>query len=327
MIKFVDLFCGGGFGCRGAVTAGAEPILAVDAWDLAAETYQSNFPDAEVLCSPIEELNPKQLARKHKPDVLLTSPECTSHSIARGAKPGCEKSKETAIGIIPWIEAMQPRWLIVENVNRMKKWGRHNELISTIESYNYTVNDLLLNAADFGTPQARKRMFLICDREGTVITEKDLKALHRRSNKTARDIIDWSGQYKSNLLYKEGRAQATIDRAERAMKELGKKKDFIIVYYGSDYAGGWQSLDSPLRTITTLDRFGLVTWQGNTPYLRMLQPPELMKAMGAGSKHALPHGSRRDKVKLCGNGVCSPVMEIIFKKISQVYASEMELAS
>ncbi|MBU3068574.1 DNA (cytosine-5-)-methyltransferase [Aestuariicella sp. G3-2] len=327
MVKFVDLFCGGGFGGRGAVTAGAEPILAVDAWDLAAETYKSNFPKAEVLCSPIEDLDPKQLAKRHKPDVLLTSPECTSHSIARGAKQGSEKSRETAIGIIPWIEAMNPRWLIVENVNRMKKWGRHNELISSIESYGYTVNDLLLNSADFGTPQARKRMFLICDRKGTVITKEDLTALHQRKKKTARDIIDWSGSYKSTLLYKEGRAQSTIDRAERAIKELGRKKDFIIVYYGSDYAGGWQSLDNPLRTITTLDRFGLVTWKGNVPYLRMLQPPELMKAMGAGSKHKLPHGNRRNKVKLCGNGVCSPVMEIIFKKISRTHAEEIELAS
>ncbi|WP_445365387.1 DNA cytosine methyltransferase [Microbulbifer sp. ANSA001] len=327
MVTFVDLFCGGGFGGRGAVSARAKPILAVDAWELAAKTYKSNFPSAEVICSPIEELKPSQLAKLYKPDVLLTSPECTSHSIARGSKPGCEKSKETAIGIVPWINAMKPRWLIVENVNRMKKWGRHNELISSIESHGYQVNDLLLNAADFGTAQSRKRMFLICDNEGTVINEKDLKSLHNRRNKTARDIIDWSGKYRSNPLYKDGRAQATIDRAERAMAKLGHKKDFIIVYYGSDYAGGWQSLDVPLRTVTTIDRFGLVTWKGDTPYLRMLQPQELMKAMGTGSKHVLPHGSRRDKVKLCGNGVCSPVMEIIFKKISQVYASELELVS
>lgn len=327
MITFVDLFCGGGFGARGAVSSGAQPILAVDAWELATDTYISNFPSAEVICSPIEELNPKKLAKYHQPEVLLTSPECTSHSIARGAKPGNEKSKETAIGIIPWIEAMNPRWLIVENVNRMKKWGRHNELISTIESYGYTVNDLLLNAADFGTPQARKRMFLVCDKEGSVITDSDLIALHSRKEKSARSIIDWSDLYKSTPLFKEGRAQATIDRANRAIKELGRQKEFIIVYYGSDYAGGWQSLDAPLRTITTLDRFGLVTWQGDTPYLRMLQPPELMKAMGAGSHHILPHGNRRDKVKLCGNGVCSPVMEMIFKKISRIYASEMELAS
>src|SRR5690606_25358319 len=294
---------------------------------MATDTYKTNFPAADVICSPIEKLKPAQLARKYRPDVLLTSPECTSHSIARGARPGSEQSKETAIGIIPWIEAMKPRWLIVENVNRMKKWGRHNELVSTIESYGYTVNDLFLNAADFGAPQSRKRMFLVCDREGSVISQKDLISLHQRSNKSARSIIDWSDKYKSLPLYTENRAQATIERAERAIEELGRRKEFIIVYYGSDYAGGWQSLDAPLRTVTTLDRFGLVTWKGNTPYLRMLQPPELLKAMGAGSKHQLPHGSRRDKIKLCGNGVCSPVMEMIFKKSILIESEELELAS
>ncbi|ANF57241.1 DNA cytosine methyltransferase [Halotalea alkalilenta] len=327
MITFVDLFCGGGLGARGAVTAGARPILAVDAWDIATTTYKSNFPSAEVLCSPIEQIDPRGFAGKHRPDVLLTSPECTSHSIARGAKPGCEQSKETAIGIIPWIEAMEPRWLIVENVNRMKKWGRHNELVSTIESYGYTVNDLFLNAADFGVPQSRKRMFLICDRQGSVISREHLISLHKREVKPAHSVIDWSGKYKSRPLYAENRAQATIERAERAIKKLGRKKDFIIVYYGSDYGGGWQSLDIPLRTVTTLDRFGLVTWKDNTPYLRMLQPPELLKAMGVGSKHELPHGNRRDKIKLCGNGVCSPVMEMIFKKIILIESKEMGLAS
>ena len=327
MLKFADLFCGGGFGARGAVTAGAKPILAVDSWKLAADTYKSNFPGSKVICSPIESLNPKELAKIYMPDVLLTSPECTSHSIARGAKPKCEKSRDTAIGIVPWIDAMSPRWLIVENVNRMKQWSRHNELISIIESFNYKVNDLLLNAVHFGTPQSRKRMFLVCDKEHSIITGKDLNLLHRRKRKSARSIIDWSGKFKSSPLYKKGRAQATIERAERAMAELGPNIDFIIVYYGSDYAGGWQSLDSPLRTVTTLDRFGLVSWKGEIPYLRMLQPPELMKAMGVGSRHFLPHGNRRDKVRLCGNGVCSPVMEIIFKKINQINSSEMKLAS
>lgn len=327
MITFADLFCGGGFGARGAVSAGAKPLLAVDAWDIATATYKSNFPSADVQCSTIEKIDPRELAIKYRPDVLLTSPECTSHSIARGAKPGCEHSKETAIGIIPWIEAMEPRWLIVENVNRMKKWGRHNELVSAIKSHGYTVNDLFLNAADFGVAQSRKRMFLVCDRGGSVISREDLIFLHKRGSKPARSIIDWSRKYKSRPLYTDNRAQSTIDRAERAIRELGHNKDFIIVYYGSDYAGGWQSLDAPLRTVTTLDRFGLVTWEGNTPYLRMLQPPELLKAMGAGPKHQLPHGSRRDKVKLCGNGVCSPVMEMIFKKIILIESEEMGLAS
>ncbi|MBD3617863.1 MAG: DNA cytosine methyltransferase [Chromatiales bacterium] len=316
-MKFVDLFCGGGFGARGAVRAGATPILAVDAWGLAAQTYKDNFPDSDVICSPIEDLSPIQLAKKYKPDVLLTSPECTSHSIARGARPGSEKSRETAIGIVPWLEAMSPRWLIVENVNRMKKWDRHNELVESIGSYGYTVSDLFLNAADFGTPQSRKRMFLLCHRGGSVTTREDLIALHRRSPKSAESIIDWSDRYSSTPLFTPRRAKPTLERAERAIAELGRGIPFIIVYYSSDYAGGWQSLDAPLRTVTTVDRFGLVTWQGDIPYLRMLQPPELLRAMGAGTGHKLPVGNRREKIKLCGNGVCSPVLEVIFRRIMQ----------
>ncbi|WDE00742.1 DNA cytosine methyltransferase [Thalassomonas actiniarum] len=316
MPKFVDLFCGGGFGARGAVNGGGEPLLALDAWNIATETYKFNFPNAEVITDFIEKVDPFIYQDRIKPDVLLTSPECTSHSIAKGAKPGSEKSRETAIGIVPWVEAMQPRWVIVENVNRMKKWDRHNELVQTIENLNYTVSDLLLNSADFGSAQARKRMFLVCDRDGTMVTKDQLIKFGSQKRLSANDIIKWNGNYNSTLLYKSGRAKPTIERAERAIAKLGRKKPFIIVYYGSDYAGGWQSIDAPLRTITTVDRFGLVTWKGNTPYLRMLQPDELKKAMGGGDEHQLPHGNRREKVKLCGNGVCSEVMTAIFKWIS-----------
>ena len=160
-------------------------------------------------------------------------------------------------------------------------------------------------------------MFLICDREGSIITEDNLKAIHRRQRKTARQILAKVDTYKSTPLYKPGRAQATIDRAKRAIEELDKGKDFLIVYYGSDYAGGWQSLDVPLRTVTTIDRFGLVTWKKGKPHLRMLQPDELLRAMGA-SSHKLNQGSRREKIRLCGNGVCSPVLEVIFRYINKI---------
>ena len=107
---------------------------------------------------------------------------------------------------------------------------------------------------------------------------------------------------------------------------MGRGIPFIIVYSGSDYAGGWQQLSSPLRTVTTVDRFGLVTWEGDTPLLRMLQPAELLKAMGGGDEHMLPHGSRREKVKLCGNGVCSDVMTSIFRWIDAVQKNSLALS-
>jgi DNA (cytosine-5)-methyltransferase 1 len=316
MPTFVDLFCGAGFGARGAVRGGGIPLLGLDAWELATQTYKANFPEAVVITDRIENVSAKKLGRLFRPDVLLTSPECTSHSIARGARPGSELSRETAIGIVPWVEAMKPRWVIVENVNRMKQWDRHNELVRTIEGLGYAVSDLLLNSAEFGAAQARKRMFLVCDRQGTTVTREALLVAGDHGQRFARDVINWKADYPVTELYKEGRAQATIDRAERAIKKLGPGVPFIIVYYGSDYAGGWQALDVPLRTVTTIDRFGLVTWKGDIPYLRMLQPDELLKAMGGGSEHTLPYGNRREKVKLCGNGVCADVMTAIFKWIA-----------
>lgn len=326
MPTFVDLFCGAGFGARGAVRGGGIPLLGLDAWDLATQTYKANFPKADILTAKIEDVSPSELGSKYRPDVLLTSPECTSHSIARGAKPGSEKSRETAIGIVPWVKAMKPRWVIVENVNRMKKWDRHNELVLSIERQGYVVSDLMLNSAEFGSAQARKRMFLVCDREGTTVSREDLVELVGAERKTARDIINWDANYPASLLRKPRRAKATLERAERAISKLGTGVPFLIVYYGSDYAGGWQTLDVPLRTVTTVDRFGLVTWKENTPYLRMLQPGELLLAMGGSNEHLLPHGNRRDKVKLCGNGVCSDVMTAIFQWISLHQAQQRKVA-
>jgi DNA (cytosine-5)-methyltransferase 1 len=164
-------------------------------------------------------------------------------------------------------------------------------------------------------------MFLVCDREGSAVSREQLLNFSSKKKLSASDIIDWGADFPWTKLYSEGRAKPTLERAERAITELGRRVPFIIVYYGSDYAGGWQTLDAPLRTVTTVDRFGLVAWERDTPWIRMLQPQELIRAMGGGSEHRLPHGSRRERVKLCGNGVCSEVMTAIFRWMSKVQSS------
>lgn len=316
-VSFVDIYSGGGFGAVGAASSGAVPLLAVDSWRFAADTYKRNFPETEVVCSNVESLNPSVFSLKHKPDVLLASPECTSHSIARGSRPVCERSRETTTNLLPWIDALNARWIVIENVRRAKRWHRYAEFVREIENRGYTVSELILNAADFGVAQSRKRMFLICDREGASVSSDDLVAQSGRKRKPASTIIDSTGKYRSRPLNSPRRARATIERAERAIDALGTLIPFFIVYYGSDYAGGWQPLENPLRTVTTLDRFGLVTWESTIPMLRMLQPHELVRAMGATSAFKFAPGTRRDKIKLCGNGVCSPVMEAIFRFISE----------
>jgi DNA (cytosine-5)-methyltransferase 1 len=106
-------------------------------------------------------------------------------------------------------------------------------------------------------------------------------------------------------------------RAERAIATLGKGRPFLIVYYGSDGAGGWQPLDRSLRNLTTLDRFGLVIWDGQEPMLRMVQADEMRRAMGFLKTYRFERGSRRDKIKMIGNGVCPPVMNAIIRSMTR----------
>ena len=199
-LTFVDLYCGGGLGALGAVNGGGKPLLAVDSWKVATDAYQENFPSADVVCATVESLDPSTLASKYKPDVLLTSPECTSHSIARGSRPACERSRETTINLLPWIDAMNARWVIVENVRRIKRWRRHKEFIREFKSRGYAISELFLNSSDFGVAQSRKRMFLVGDRQGTKLSDDDLVRNHGRKQETARSIIDWSGKYESRAL-------------------------------------------------------------------------------------------------------------------------------
>jgi DNA (cytosine-5)-methyltransferase 1 len=111
------------------------------------------------------------------------------------------------------------------------------------------------------------------------------------------------------------RAKATIKRAKRAIKKLGDGVPFIMVYYGTDGAGGFQTLNRPLRTVTTLDRFAYVRPNGRGYEMRMLQPSELAAAMGFPNVHVWAESSRRDRIKMIGNAVCPPVMRAVVKEL------------
>lgn len=97
---------------------------------------------------------------------------------------------------------------------------------------------------------------------------------------------------------------------------FGEVRAFLVKYYGGESTG--QSVAEPLDTITTHDRFGLVTIQG-VDYaivdigLRMLEPRELYGCQGFPKDYIIDHGydgkkySRSEQVKRCGNAVCPPI--------------------
>jgi DNA (cytosine-5)-methyltransferase 1 len=312
MIPTLDLFCGGGGSSWGAAKAGARLVGAVDAWEIATQTYAANFPDSKVRNVMLGRSSGRKLLNGIKEvELLLASPECTNHTCARGSRDLDESSRETAFYVLNYVRAFKPRWLVIENVIQMRNWSRYDELLETLRK-DYKVSPQVLDAADFGVPQTRRRLFLLCDRE---VEPPDLTKHRGARTLTVRDILDPPGTWRVGPLRREGRAVDTLARAERAISELGPGVPFLIVYYGTDGGGGWQSLDRPLRTLTTLDRFGLVEWAGGEPTLRMLQVPELQRAMGFDTAYKLEIGTRRDRIKLLGNGVCPPVMQRIVESL------------
>lgn len=82
-LTVTDQFCGAGGSSIGAVAAGAELRMAMNHWPLAIETHNSNFPDAAHDCADMSAVNPR---RYPSTDILITSPECTNHSLAKGKK-------------------------------------------------------------------------------------------------------------------------------------------------------------------------------------------------------------------------------------------------
>lgn len=311
MIRFADMFCGGGLGARGALKAGCTPVFATDFWNVATATYAENFPSAHVTTASVQDINPIDYC----PDgieLLLTSPECTNHSPAKGAAPRSESSRRTALSAVTWARALRPRWVIMENVPQIRGWARYQELLENFENLGYGYREAVVDSADFGVPQARRRIFITFE-QGKLPAEIVIPS--RRNRRLAADILDPRGAWETTPLFTKKRAKPTLKRAEAAMEALGNRASFLIVYYGSDGGGGWQSLDEPLRTVTTLDRFALVEKIKGEYRMRMLQPNELARAMGLNSSHKFNHGTRRDKIKLCGNGICAPVMEQVIKSI------------
>ena len=313
MLRAFDMFCGAGGGSYGAALAGASVVGGVDAWTLATEVFADNFPYARVFTKPVEDLEPRYVLDKTGAiDLLLASPECTNHSCARGARPRLEASRETALQVVRYARVMKPRWIIIENVIHMRPWSRYPDFLQTLRDEGYWIAEHVLDAADHGVAQRRKRLFILCDREG----EPPPHIAKRPGQKpSAASILDNPGTWSRSPLDNGRRATATLKRAERGFAALGNDMSFLIVYYSSDGAGGWQALTVPLRTITTVDRFGLCEPSDDGPMLRMLQVPELARAMGFDNDLILERGTRRDRIMLLGNGVCPPVMAAAVKAL------------
>lgn len=171
-----DLFCGAGGSSIGAEAAGMELKLAMNHWQTAIDVHQAHFPNAGHDCADISQADPR---RYPKTDVLLASPECTNHSLARGISrksqdptlfdkpdPSAERSRATMWDVPRFAEQMHYSAIVVENVVEATKWVGWRGWCITMEDLGYTRQVLSHNSMHHGVSQSRDRIYVIFTKNG-----------------------------------------------------------------------------------------------------------------------------------------------------------------
>ncbi|WP_225226018.1 DNA cytosine methyltransferase [Komarekiella delphini-convector] len=183
----VVLFAGGGGIEAGMVQAGIRPVIAVefdptkpDLSKAIALTHHRNF--SEYGCKVVQQIV-QEVAQEgflgfpRRPDYLHASPVCANFSQAHTAKAG--KGIETAddltsaLAVAEAIRQLQPRVFTLENVPRYQESESFAAILETLGSYRYLINYSVVNMADFGLPQARRRLVLIASKGSQVALPRE----------------------------------------------------------------------------------------------------------------------------------------------------------
>ena len=161
-IKVVSLFSGGGGLDLGFKKAGYDIIWAIDNNPNAVETYRVNLGN-HIICEDITKIDPATIPHA---DVVIGGPPCQSYSLAG------KRNVEDARGQLVWqyiriIDSVKPQAFLFENVQGLlsAKNSKGKKIINLLkhsfEEIGYSVNAKLINAADYGVPQKRKRVLIV----------------------------------------------------------------------------------------------------------------------------------------------------------------------
>jgi DNA (cytosine-5)-methyltransferase 1 len=155
VFTLVDLFSGCGGMTRGFEDSGLfRSVFAVEFDRDAAATYAANFGD-HVACGPIEDVASFPAA-----DVVIGGPPCQGFSPLNREAVGFER-RGLWREYLRALEAIEPRAFVMENVPELLRSAEFVEFKRQAEAAGFAVEAEILNAADFGVPQRRRRAIVI----------------------------------------------------------------------------------------------------------------------------------------------------------------------
>lgn len=158
----VSLFAGCGGLDIGFRWAGFRPVWANDIDPVALQTYGSALPGHPTVAGDISTLPDRP--GLGDADLVIGGPPCQGFSVAGRMDPKDPRSRHVWT-FLEVVEDVQPRAFVMENVKALamnRRWtGLVDQLIERADGLGFATSLYVLNAADFGVPQARERMFLV----------------------------------------------------------------------------------------------------------------------------------------------------------------------
>ena len=182
---FVDFFSGAGGFFIGFAKSGWKPFLAVDIDPSVEKTHKFNFPS--IPFSQGDLANPKfrneivERLGAGKLGVVVGGPPCQGFSIfgrrrfvnTRGYDPSKDPRNKLVFAFVELVERLRPRWFVMENVPGLASSAEGkvlDQVLARFADAGYRNSEhKVLNAADYGVPQLRKRLLIIGNRTGHII--------------------------------------------------------------------------------------------------------------------------------------------------------------
>ena len=157
--RIVDLFSGCGGLSSGFLNAGFEIISAYDSWDKAIDCYSENFSHPAKICDLSNVDESIQIIKKMNPDAIIGGPPCQDFSHAGKRTEG--KRANLTVCYANIVSAIQPKWFLMENVDRAMKSDSYSKAKEILKKAGYGLSERVLDASFCGVPQKRKRLFCV----------------------------------------------------------------------------------------------------------------------------------------------------------------------
>lgn len=171
----IDLFCGCGGISAGLREAGYDILAGADIEKHYIQTYRRNFPETRVIETDLSKLDPGDLMKSlylkaGDLDLLAGGPPCQgfSKNVPRNKRFHSLKSNLLICTFLDYCEHFMPKIIMMENVAEMKNGFNQSytlEISDRLKKIGYNVDHSILNAADFGVPQRRRRAFFLAVRD------------------------------------------------------------------------------------------------------------------------------------------------------------------